>query len=92
MCIRDRFLTSFSLCNCFYFFILPDDTKFPVEFYGVKGVETLSKENPSYENVAEATEILLLIRDIIKVWADRDVQFNLSSICVVSFYPGQVSY
>lgn len=70
--------------------IKADDTKFPVEFHGVKGVETLSKENPSYENVAEATEILLLIRDIIKVWADRDVQFNLSSICVVSFYPGQV--
>ncbi|XP_057314544.1 uncharacterized protein LOC130655767 isoform X4 [Hydractinia symbiolongicarpus] len=70
--------------------IKADHNKFPVEFHGVKGVETLSKENPSYENVAEATEILLLIRNIVKVWSDKDVQFNLSSICVVSFYPGQV--
>jgi len=60
-----------------------------MEFHGVNGVESLSKENPSYENAMEAKKILALLDKLCEEKTD-DEDFQLSSVCVVAFYPAQV--
>ena len=66
-----------------------DGVPFPVEFHGTEGEENLSNETPSYENMAEAIKILELIQQISKE-ENQDYKVELSSICVVAFYPAQV--
>lgn len=68
-----------------------DSEKYPIEFHGVDGLESLSKDNPSYENFAEATEVMIRLAGLQLFWDSRDVTFDMSTVCVVSFYPAQVS-
>ena len=50
----------------------------------------MSKGHPSYENFAEATEVIIRLAEIQLFWDSRDVTFDMSTVCVVSFYPAQV--
>ena len=70
-------------------FLNQGDVPFPVEFHGVRGEESLSAENPTYENLQEATKIVEILKEITKKKKSKK-QILLSSICVVSLYPAQV--
>ena len=74
---------------CFFEFLFLVTTPFPVEFHGIEGAEVLSKENPSFENLKESMKIVELVENLCD---DGGVGFNLTSICVVAFYPAQVKF
>merc|ERR1711939_1057981 len=40
------------------------EEKYPIEFYGVDGLEMFSRSNPSYKNDIEASEILIRLVEI----------------------------
>ena len=74
-------------CN----FKRPESVAYPISFHGVHGVEVLSTENPSYLNLAEATEVLNIVLEIDQRWrVQGGVDLKDISICVLSFYSAQV--
>lgn len=79
----------FFLFFLFLKFLFLVTTPFPVEFHGIEGAEVLSKENPSFENHKESMKIVELVENLCD---DGGFGFNLTSICVVAFYPAQVKF
>ena len=84
--LKSLFFFFFFLFLKFLFLVT---TPFPVEFHGIEGAEVLSKENPSFENHKESMKIVELVENLCD---DGGFGFNLTSICVVAFYPAQVKF
>lgn len=83
---NDNFCASrFFLESILYsLFLFSVTVPFPVEFHGIEGIEVLSKENPSFENFEESVKIMKLVEEL------RNDGIDLTSMCVVAFYPAQV--
>ena len=68
----------------------PPGVGYPIHFHGVLGREEMSKDQPSYYNMAEVAETVEQVKQLTDSWPQAWGEIRQSNICVLAPYIAQV--